>query len=373
MSHRSCSLLGVVRVAVRLVALGVAPAAQAQSQPGADAAQRLAALQAAGPAATLTIYPVRVVGKPNRNVGDAVGLMLEKHGMSNLESAAGEFNPAADTTWEEMPARFGEFLKQNPPKTAYALYAEYLGEPKTGPTEVRWLIADASGQLVIRDRQTPKDADFKRTAGADPDPMGCSALVAERVFSQLHWKKNGRAAKGEGKFARLWAEKSGTPSDAERDAMKQRVEKLKADLKAARIGVYATRVGDTSNAESATRLAESLTQKLGCQTVALDQPMRIDVAPSSNQQKRLWDLARAFRERVKANPPETPYVLLADYYVDPAGGPAGGTHFVLCEKSGDWVIVDFQNNQWEDFKEISPKTIDDCDRLTIKRLTSFLR
>lgn len=373
MTYRTNSLLGILRIALRLAALAVTPALQAQSQPGQEAAERLAALKAAGPVAGITIYPVRVVGQPNRNVGDAVGLVLEKKGMPNLESAAGEFAPPADTAWEDVPVRFGEFLKQNPPKTAYALYAEYLGEPKTGPTEVRWLIADAAGQLVIGDRQTPKDADFKRTAGADPDPMGCSVLVAERVFSQLHWKKGHGAAEGEGKFARLWAEKSGTPSDAERDAMKQRAEKLKANLKSARIGVYATRVGDTSDTESAARLAKSITQKLGCEAVVLDKPMQVEIQPSGNQQKRLWDLARALRERVKAAPPETPYVLLADYYVDPAGGPAGGTHFVVCEQSGDWVIVDFQNNQWDDFKEISPKSVADCDRLTTKRLTNLLR
>jgi hypothetical protein len=64
----------------------------------------------------------------------------------------------------------------------------------------------------------------------------------------------------------------------------------------------------------------------------------------------------------------TVLVMLAEYFVNPAGGPVGAVHFVVCEKSGDWVFVDFQNNTHEDFQRIAPKSIEDCDRLAMNAL-----
>jgi len=69
----------------------------------------------------------------------------------------------------------------------------------------------------------------------------------------------------------------------------------------------------------------------------------------------------------------TVLVMLAEYFVNPAGGPVGAVHFVVCEKSGDWVLVDFQNNTHEDFQRIAPKSIEDCDRLAIERLAKRLK
>jgi hypothetical protein len=48
-------------------------------------------------------------------------------------------------------------------------------------------------------------------------------------------------------------------------------------------------------------------------------------------------------------------------------------HFVVCEKSGDWVLVDFQNSTHEDFQRISPKSVEDCDRLAVERLADRLK
>jgi hypothetical protein len=64
---------------------------------------------------------------------------------------------------------------------------------------------------------------------------------------------------------------------------------------------------------------------------------------------------------------------LAEYFVNPAGGPVGAVHFVVCEKSGDWVLVDFQNSTHEDFQRISPKNVEDCDRLAVERLAKRLK
>lgn len=339
----------------------------------AAAPQGVKALESAGPKAALALYPVRVLGRPDRNVANVLGLVLEKYGMENLDAVDAAFIPPSGQTWEEVARGFADFVKLSPPKSANALYAEYLGDRQRGPTEVRWVLVNVGGNVLLTDRQTQRDADFRRTAASDPDPMGCSVLVAERLFSQLHWKKSSGPAKADGKFARLWAEKSGTPDEKELAEMKRRTAQLKAALKTARVGIYATRVGDAPNADSAVRLAKTMPQELGCQTIAVDKPMPTKIVPTSNEQKRLWDLARAFREHLRANPPETDYAILAEFLLNPVGEPAHSVHVVVCDKSGDWVIVDFQNNQHEDFRRIAPKSVEDCERLTVERIALNLK
>lgn len=338
-----------------------------------DAAQRLAALKTAGPQTTLLIYPVKVTGKPSPLVADVLGGLLEHYGMPNVDMTETAFAPAADAKWDDVPAAFAAFLKQNPPPAAYALYAEYLGEPKSGPTEVRWILTTAAGELVISDRQTPSDADFRQTAAKDPDPMGCSVLVGERLFKLAGWKKSMTEGDSQGRFARKWAAKSGLPSDADRAAMTRRLEKCKTALKTARVDVYATMLGETPDADSAARLAPLVARQFGCQASAAARPAPLKVAPSSNEQKRLWDLARAFRDYLRANPPAGDYAIVAEYLIAPDGGGVHSVHTVVCDKAGEWVIVDFQNNQQDDFQRVAPKTVADCETLTIERIKHWLR
>jgi hypothetical protein len=237
---------------------------------------------------------------------------------------------------------------------------------------VRFVVANAAGEIVLSDRQTPKDRDFKRTAARDPDPMGCSVLVATRLFSRMDWKEQ-VVEEGKGKFAQLWAEKSGTPSDDERAAMEKRAAELKANLNDARVTVYATLIGEKTDGQSAARLAQSISKKLGCEAQASERALSIRLEPTSNEQKRLWDLARALRVRLANEPSETEYAMVAEYYIEPEGGAVHAVHFVLCEKSGGWVIADFQNDLWEDFQRIAPGSAADCDRLVVERLEKRLK
>ncbi len=351
--------------------------AQVPSKAESAQAERLAKLKKSDPnVVSLALLPVQIWFKhpdiTSRKVADVVGVVAESCGMNNLDALDTEFIPPAEATWEQVPVHLAEFLKKNPPKSEYVLYAQYIGDPNSGPAkEVRFVVVDAAGNLVLADRQRSQDEDFKRIAAADPDPMGCSVLAAERLFSLLGWQK----VEGEphGKFARKWAEASGMPSDMEQAAMKQRFEKLKASIKTTQIAIYATCIGEERNAESAARLAVSVAQHLSCKAIKADKQVSFQREPTANEQKLLWDLARAFRDYLRASPADSNYAMLAEYFINPSGGPAGAVHFVICEKSGDWVLVDFQNSTHEDFQRISPKSVEDCDRLTVERLTKQLR
>lgn len=358
------ALGGAALLAAGCVALG-------QGEPSAAQDKNAAELKQAGREASLTILPVRVLGRADRNVADALGLVLEKSGMPNLSATDAAFTPPADAAWENIPSLLGEHLKTSAASTAYVLYAEYLGDPGSGPKEVRFVLCTAAGDTVLNDRQTPSDSDFKRTAGRDPDPMGCSVLVAERVFKLCGWKK--QTPSGEGTFARLWAEKSGTPGRDEQKAMSQRRAALRAALSGTSIALVPTVVGDTSDAASAARLAKLVEVELGCKTTLIDRPLATPLKPSSNEQKRLWDLARALRARSSDGGFDSPYVLIAEIGINPANPTRGYVHVVLCDKAGQPVIVDFCNDQHDDYRRLAPKSIEDGEKLAAERVAKAVR
>lgn len=370
LSTLSKYVLAVLSVAALSCAQPVG--AQAKSDAAAQDPQ-LEALRKAGTKAGLTIFPVQVMNEPNRNVADVLGLVLESMGMENLDAVDSAFAPPDAAPWSEVPGHFADFVKKNPVKGDFLLYAQYLGEPKRGPTEVRFIVTDAQGNLVLTDIQTPRDRDFKKTAARDPDPMGCSVLVARRLFARTGWKEGGRRGDSNGKFARIWAEKSGTPVATERKAMELRAKKLHAGLKDARISVYQTRVNEAPSRDSAERLAKLTASKLRWSAKSVPQSLPVTIASTSNEQKRLWDLAKAFRDHVRANPPEADYAMLAEYGMSPPEHVVGYVHVIVCDKSGDWVIVDFQNNQHPDFQRIAPTDLEGCDELAAVRIENCLR
>jgi hypothetical protein len=95
-----------------------------------------------------------------------------------------------------------------------------------------------------------------------------------------------------------------------------------------------------------------------------------------NEQKVLWDMARGVREFVQAHRPDADYVLYAHYLMgkDASGKTAvGGVHFVICDREGRWVVVDFQNDHHGDFNAVNPKSREDCDQLVARRLKTYCR
>jgi len=366
----------MITICLVAVAFVLPLSAQVASDTDSAQAQRLAALKKCDPNnVSLALLPVQVWRKhpmvTSRKVADVLGLVCESYGMNNLDALDAEFTPPAGAAWEQIPMHLAEFLKKNPPKNQYILYAQYLGDPNGGPNEIHFVVTDAAGNLVLSDRQTSQDEDFKKTVAQDPDAMGCSVLVAERLFSRLGWQK----VEGEprGKFARKWAQMSGMPSDEEKAAMEKSFAKFKANVKTTQIAVYPSFVNEMYNAESASHLTSLIAQQIGCKTVKVDKQVPFQRQPTGNELKLLTDLARAFRDYLRANPADSNYAMLAEYYVNPDGRLANAVHFVICEKSGDWVLADFQNNQHEDFQRIAPKSIEDCDRLAVERLVKRLK
>lgn len=354
----------------------LAVAAPVLAQQGADpaAAARRQALHDAGVKAPFVLHPVRLLARPSRQVAEALGLVLEHQGMADLEVAAVAFDPAKDTRWEDVPALFAAHVAAAGGDAAnkHHLWAEILGTPKTGPEEVRFVVADGAGHVVFVDRQTPADADFRRTAAKDPDPLGCTTLVAERLFALADWKKAPGSVR-DGKFAKSWKERSGVPDPKELAAMKARLRTLRDGLAAARIVVLPTLAGGGHDGPSAGRLAAALAKELGCTVEAAAEGSKLEVAPDSNEQKRLWDLARALKASLGKTPvTAADYVLVADLGVD-AEGKHCYLHLALATAAGDLVAVDFQNDQSPAVAKAMPKSLADAEALVVARLGSLLK
>jgi hypothetical protein len=357
-----------------LVALAIVPesgAAEANKQVSPEQQKRFEAMQAKGTQASLTVFPVVMVDSALKDVADVLALLLEKAGMTNLETTDAVFRLPTEATFDQAAELFGEFVRKSSIETDYALYGEFVGTPETGPKEIRGIIVDKAGQSVLVDRQTPADRDFKR---AKPDcPMTCCLFLAERVRTQLGIPESARDDSGEGRIAKMFAENSPGPDKAEWEAMEQRQAVMKKAGRSAKVAVFPVRLSDDEAGRTdAAHLVKLLNKENLCEAEVVESPLYVEIRSAHNEQKLLWDLARAFQDHIKQNPPEADYVLLADYMF-PRPDRAWAVHFVICDRDGEWVIVDFQNEHHGDFQSVDPKTHDDCGRLVAKRLEGYLR
>ena len=91
-----------------------------------------------------------------------------------------------------------------------------------------------------------------------------------------------------------------------------------------------------------------------------------------NELKALWGLAREFRVFLRSHPPEADYAIYADYAFNPQKPEQGFVHFVVCDRKGEWVIVDMQNSHHRDYQSIGITSRERCDKLLVKRLEGYL-
>ena len=335
----------------------------------AEDAPRLKQLKIAGKDASITAFPAILGGKPMKQVGDVVGLLLEKSGMNNMDTSGVEFRPPADADLARTAEAFGQFIKGQALTTDYALFTEFVASPQRKFVEVRSIIVTKTGDIVWTDQQTPKDADFKRIKPAEP--MQCCILVVERLRPLLHLHDTTGDGESAGRLAKKWDQETGVPDKTEQAEMKKRLGIFKKTAAASAWVVYPAHVGDELSTVSAAALVDAINKAGLGKAVAAERGEKFAVQPNMNEQKVLWGMARAFRDHVRKSPPDADYVLYADYLMGKQA--VGGVHFAICDRQGEWVLVDFQNSHHKDFQSIDPKSREDCDRLVVKRLKGYCK
>lgn len=275
-----------------------------------------------------------LAGRSIPQMTEGFAMILERGGMDNLELAK------PDT----------------PIQTDYKLSAEILGQAGTGISEIHATLSDRAGKSVWTTRATPADDDWKKMQVGEP--MTAMCLLAARLRPVFKTGESCGDSGHEGKFARLMQERSGLPPKSERDAMSPRRDALQRTGKSATVAVYSVNAPKLAELISASGVAKA--------SAAVDPG--IHVAANMNEQKMLWDAARGFRDYLQQNPPTADYAIFADYI----GASAGAVHFIVADRAGEWVIVDFQNDHHPDFQAIAPKTPDDGARLVVARLQKYM-
>ena len=205
--------------------------------------------------------------------------------------------------------------------------------------------------------------------------LACSYAVNQlRRFGDL--ADPNRKDAPEGKMAKLWAEKSGLPSKAEREAMQSRLKTLKQTIKTSTMAVFVQVSGNSSDAKAADALAEMLTHEGLGRAEAISAELKFEIKPNTNQVRVIWDTARAFQDFLRKNPPAADYALLAEYGIGrfPDGKTAvDGVGLIVCDRNGDWVLVTGRNSHQPDFQQINPHSPDDCNRLVVEVMKNDLR
>ncbi len=65
--------------------------------------------------------------------------------------------------------------------------------------------------------------------------------------------------------------------------------------------------------------------------------------------------------------------MYTDYGFNPQNWAQGFVHFVICDREGEWVIVDMRNSHHAEYQEIKPVSQEDCDKIVLKYLENFVR
>ena len=351
---------------------GGGPVAGGTGGTGGVESAALSRFRAAGKGAALTVVSARLGGQTVPQVGEVVGLMLERAGMTAVETSEVAFVPPEVAGLDETARAFGEFVRGGGGgvATEYALFADFMGTPKSGVQEVRGVVVNRAGEMVWQDRQVKGDADFDRVSPREP--MQCCQLLVERLRPVLGLGDPARGGTaGGGTIEKRMRAASGVADEAESAEMEKRAKVFRERAATATMVVYPAHAGDAFSVESARAISAMLNEKKVTRAAAAESGPRPVIARGMNQQKAAWSLARGLSDAVKKNPPEADYVLMADYAM--SKDAVGGVQFAVCDTGGDLVIVDVQNDHWPDFKAVDPKSREDCDRLVARRIAALCK
>jgi hypothetical protein len=365
-----------------ILAFGVIPFASAAGKPSVEGF----------PDASLTVYPMtyaitgdkekhrdfydRMMGPAGQKYFAVIGLLedlLAEQGYDKCHTTDVSFRfPEGQDGRKDRAATFGAFVRDQGISTDYALCIDAICHLEESWQEVYAVLVDAEGQAVWQDTQRRGDPAFDEHMTGGPE-KAC-ALVAEILTPVIGLDQ---LAPGELSPERAQAleqmRAEAPPSGEELAAMEERLAAMKEAGEAATVTVYPSRVqGERTDGESAVRVARALNEAALCTATAAGEGPLLEGAGWPSEPKVLWLYANAARDYVREHPVASDYALFADYWKAPTG-EVWAVHFVVLDSSGEWVLVDLQNNHHPDFQRIAHTTIEECDQLVVARANARLR
>lgn len=303
-------------------------------------------------------------GPPDLGVrlAEVLGLFLERGG-ALAEMADGEIEVTSLDPGEAVEKRLAEWVAGRDDRPAFALQAALEGLPELKRARI-WLVDNEGVMVLVRDV-----TDFPE--GRPKDPMASLVFLAQTIRSGSDLEDPLRSEAPEGAMAERMRERGGEPPGSEIEEMQERWSKARGVLAGASLAVYPLRVWGEKQGEveGAELLAGKISQAGLAEAVGVTEDPRLEIRGDPNQIKVMWDTARAFRTWLKEHPPETEYALFVDIGSLPK---VRHVHVILCDRSGEWVMVDLANSHHDDFRNVAPDSLEDCAEFVSRRLRSRL-
>ncbi len=148
--------------------------------------ERLTSMKAAGPAATVTVYPPRVQGE-RTDAGGATSIATALTEAELCTATAATDGPLLEGAgWTSEPkvlwlyanAAKG-YVHEHPPASDYVLFADYWMAPSGDVWAVHFVVLDRDGEWVLVDLQNDHHPDFRRIAHTTIEE--CNELVVARM------------------------------------------------------------------------------------------------------------------------------------------------------------------------------------------------
>ena len=361
------ALIGLILMILVNITCVLAQQAQPKPDIPKDQLKRLELMKSKGVDGSLTILPVRMMAQPWERISEVVGVLLEQQGLRNIEISNDFYYRSSKLGLQTLADSVGNFVKPLNIKTDYVLYAEMNVEnEKHAINELVGIVVDNKGEVVWTDMLNSSDEVFRQVD--DPDPMGFSILLLQRLAPQMGLNEETARNAKPGKMTDIMNARSGMPPASEMSAMPDRQKLMKGNFKNSTLLVYQVRIGDDKNKQGTADLVKMINEQGICKAALAKDTMVLKTPRQDpNELKLLWDLARDFRDYARKNPQNADYMLYADY------GMPGYVHFIVCDRAGEWVIADLQNSNHPDFRKFDISTIDGCNKLVINRLLRYLK
>ncbi len=300
-------------------------------------------------------------------IGQHAAMLLEEYGARPDISTEHPASITAEDGLADMRKKVQAFLAERKSSADYSLFARFhAGPSKHGPviTRIRAMLADSAGRIIWSEEQTEFPEEFT--------PMHGLLRLAEMVDSVSDLKEPDWNNRKQGPFARRMQARAGLPSPEEYEAMDNRFEAARRSFKNAALIIYPFRVWGREEGSSAG--AEALANKLDevgvfKSAIVAEADTRLVAKrdpENPGQPNIIADSARDFRSYLKEHPPAADYALLVDVTV-----PTRHVHFILCDKTGEWLHFNIANSHHHDFKAIKPATVEDCAELVFGRVKEW--
>lgn len=320
---------------------------------------------------SVTVFPVSIrptvpVKEMPYRTGVVIATFLEQAGLSDLNAEENAITMPESDDLAQHAKVVSEYVKSHSIQTQFAVQVELYGTPTSGVHSIDIIVVNANGEVQWTKHFA--ESELKSAVHKPHDLMTCSAFVSDQLLK--NWKIQKPPRPIQGKFSEFWKQDAQIPNEATFKEMEQRRILLSQSIRKKSISIYPASVSGEADRRTAQELASKLSSLFNEVHVgAMERAMVIQ--RHSNEQKVLWQTARLLKSMVQNKGLESDYVLFVDYGWN--GQCSQYIHIIVMDRSGDWVLVDYQNSHHDGFDSDRLTSLNACNEFVSQRIAKLLR